>query len=76
MSTPALLAVAALCGITAQRLCVQMRARLRSRRWIGYLRYSIGERNPHTIPGSSPPLISSRPSTGSGHALGMDAIEG
>lgn len=52
MSSPVLLAVAALlCGITARRLFGYLCSRLRSRRWIEYLRYSIKEANAHTIPG-------------------------
>lgn len=51
MNAPALLAVAALCGVTARRLCDFVCSRLRSRRWIEYLRYSINEGNAHAIPG-------------------------
>lgn len=55
MNTSALLAIAALCGITARRVCDHMCSRLRSRRRIEYLRYSINEANAHTMSGTAAP---------------------
>lgn len=66
MSIPVVFGVAVLAGIIIQRLCELVRARLRSRRWIGYLHYSIGERTTPTNPAAA-----SRPDDSSGSTVGF-----